>query len=107
MLHTTKLDKRQRCDSGSIQYFRFQYPPAKGVGGRRLYGQEGSEFKGLDLHIGDSILRFPHIDTEINSLRRAHVFSDSLMIFIDVVNGGRATVRYSLLYYPSLSSASH
>jgi vacuolar protein sorting-associated protein 13A/C len=103
---TGNLDKRQRCDSGSLQYFRFQYPPAKGVGGRRLYGQEGSEFKGLDLYIGDSVLRFPHIDTEINNLRRAHVFSDSLMIFIDVVNGGRATVSYSLLSYPSLSSVS-
>lgn len=95
----TSIDSRQRCDSGDIQYFRFRYPSAKGVGGRRLYGQEGSQFKGLDLYIGDSVLRFPHIDTEINRRRRVHMFSDSLIIFTDVVNGGKATVRYPLLSY--------
>jgi len=81
-----------KCETGTMQYFRFQYPRGDGCGGKRLYGHEGSDFKGIKLIVGDRSLWFPHIDRELYSPRQAHTFNDDLIIFVDVIKSGKATV---------------
>ena len=83
----------QKCETGTMQYFRFQYPRGDGFGGKRLYGHEGSDFKSIKLIVGDRSLWFPHIDRELYRPRRAHTFNDDLIIFVDVIKSGKATVR--------------
>ena len=91
----TALQERQSCKTGQIKYFRFECPKVGGVGGKRVYGQDVKHPRTLEVFIGESTIRFPHIDSEVNKPRRAHQLDGGQFIFAEFVNSGRATVSIS------------
>lgn len=86
--------KRQTCTSGSVQYFRFEYPAQKGIGGKRAYGQDVKHLKTLILYIGNSTLEFEKIDNQVNRPRRVHPLRNGRFIFSEIVNSGKGTIVY-------------
>ena len=84
--------ERQSCPTGDIKYFRFENPCVRGIGGKRVYGQDVKHPRTLNIFIGTKILRFEHIDSEVNRPRHAHELDRGQFIFTYIVNTGRATV---------------
>ena len=79
------------CEDGSDQYFRFDPPKGKGVGGKRAYGQHVTEFHTLTLRVGDRSIQFRHLDAYLNLPPQAHELGSGRRLFTRVIKKGRAT----------------
>mmetsp|Transcript_10115 Transcript_10115/g.22639 ORF Transcript_10115/g.22639 Transcript_10115/m.22639 type:complete len:3425 (-) Transcript_10115:94-10368(-) len=80
------------CPSGKTRYFQFEPSPGEGTGGKRLYGQDVLHVKTLDIDLGNSTIRFEHVDAEINRPRKAHLLGNGLCVFTQVLRDMKATV---------------
>ena len=89
-------DEYFSCPSGSIRYFQFQCPKVEGIGGKRLYGQDVKELKTLQIFLGERSFMINHVDREVNRSRRAYELGPGQIVFVDVVNTGKATVSYAV-----------
>ncbi len=83
------------CASSSKHFFNFEPPSAKGIGAKRLYGQDIKHLKAINLLIGNSKIHFPHLDEEINRPRRVHELDNGSHVFTDVCRKGKTTVSMS------------
>jgi hypothetical protein len=87
------LKDRAACASGSINYFRFDPPRGSGSGGRRLYGQEVTSPKKLQLFIEQHEIVFHHIDDEFGKGRKIHKFDDGLVVITNLRKETKSMVR--------------
>ena len=85
-------ESRRLCPSGETRYFQFEPSPGEGTGGKRLYGQDVVHVKTLDIDLGNSTMRFEHVDAEINRPRKAHLLGNGLCVFTQVLRDMKATV---------------
>eukprot|EP00547_Thalassionema_nitzschioides_P008181 CAMPEP_0194228780 /NCGR_PEP_ID=MMETSP0156-20130528/43548_1 /TAXON_ID=33649 /ORGANISM="Thalassionema nitzschioides, Strain L26-B" /LENGTH=3225 /DNA_ID=CAMNT_0038961301 /DNA_START=77 /DNA_END=9754 /DNA_ORIENTATION=- len=60
------------CPSGKVVYFRFEPPRGSGYGGRRLYGQDISRPKSLELCIEKKKIKIENMDTELGQSQKIH-----------------------------------
>jgi len=60
----------QRCENGTIEFFRFDAPRGAGSGGRRLYGKDQTSKKSVSLCIGTSYFKLSDVDAQIGSPRQ-------------------------------------
>ena len=82
---------RHTCAGGQIEYFQFESSQSKGVGIKRLYGQDVKYKKSLEIQVGDDVIFIDHIDQELNNERQAHLIGD-LIVFSEVIRAGATTV---------------
>ena len=97
----------RRCESGTNEYFRFEPTKGKGVGGRRTYGQDVTEFHKLTLRIGDRSMQFGHLDAYLNMPTQTHELGSGRQLFTRVIRKGRSTclvLSSSLSIYNCTSS---
>lgn len=82
---------RCSCDSGSIQYFRFDPPSGSGSGGERLYGQDMTFEKAVSLCIGDSSVKLSSLDSRIGFPREVLELADQMLI-VSIQKEGKTVV---------------
>lgn len=92
-------EKRERrtCNSGSIEYFRFEPPTGNGSGGKRLYGQDVSYDKSVSLVIGDRCVDLPHLDSQVGNPKMSHAMGNHRVVMTDVVKEGKTIVSSGFL----------
>ena len=84
----SRNNERYRCDDQSKEYFRFDPPKSKGLGGKRSYGQYVTQFKSLTLTVGEKIIKFPHLDAYLTLPREVHDLGFGHHIFTEVIRMG-------------------
>jgi Vacuolar sorting-associated protein 13, N-terminal/N-terminal region of Chorein or VPS13/Repeating coiled region of VPS13 len=91
-------DKTRRfCQSGSIEYFRFEPPVTNGTtGGKRLYGQDISFEKKISLFVGSHCINLSHLDSLVGLPRATHRLDSEGFIATDVVKEGKSIVSYEI-----------
>jgi vacuolar protein sorting-associated protein 13A/C len=90
-VHGEHEDSRT-CENGSIEYFRFEPPPAKGSGGKRLYGRDVTFLKSLSVFVGESVIELKDLDRALGSPFRAHELGNGQVLMSRVAKEGKTIV---------------
>lgn len=90
----TTSETRRLCRTGQIQYFRFEPPKGNGYGGRRLYGQEITHPKRLELYIEGRTITIDHVDNELGRDQKVHKFDDGLIIVTQLRKEAKSMVLF-------------
>lgn len=81
------------CATGSVEYFRFEPPPGRGNGGKRLYGQDVRFEKSVVLVIGVSKVTLSHLDSLVGQGKQSRRLEDGLIVMTHVFKEGKSIVR--------------
>jgi hypothetical protein len=104
-------EDRRVCESGSVEYFRFEPPRGRGSAGKREYGQDVSWEKNIKVMIGGESIQIRNVDILAGSPRRSYVLQKEDVVVVGIVREGRTIVgegqltglyccfSYSLTFY--------
>lgn len=87
-----KHEDLRTCESGSIEYFRFEPPPGDGSGGKRLYGHDVAFAKSICVLVGDSSIELINLDGSLGTLARAHELKNGQVLMTRIVKEGKTIV---------------
>lgn len=85
-------DGTQLVPNNTSTFFTFPFPKGDGEGACRMYGQDVTIRKPVDIFIDDERIHFGHIDDELNCSKRAHRLAKNMFVFSEVRKAGKSTV---------------
>jgi hypothetical protein len=80
------------CESGSIEYFRFEPPPGDGSGGKRLYGRDVAFAKAVTVLVGNSSIELTNLDGSVGTLACAHELKSGEVLITRIAKEGKTIV---------------
>jgi vacuolar protein sorting-associated protein 13A/C len=80
------------CQSGTLQYFRFEPPQGRGSGGNRRYGQDITRLKALNLFVSGKTIAIENIDAELSRPRHVHVLGEGRYLVTRASKEGKTKV---------------
>jgi len=95
VVHCAK-DDSYTCESGMLEYFRFNQPRGSGSGARRLYGGDVAFTKSVTISIDGSEVLLRDVDSLIGCPRQAHETGQDILV-TSVAKEGK-TVVSSLIF---------
>lgn len=86
--------ERRICQSGTMQYFRFEPPEGRGSGGQRRYGQDVTSQKALTLFVQGKTIEIDDIDAEFGRPRQAHLLGEGRYLVSRASKDGKTKVSF-------------
>jgi len=84
--------ERRTCQSGTIQFFRFEPPQSTGTGGQRQYGQDVTSQKSVTLFVQGKTIEIDDIDAEFSRPRQAHLIGEGQYLLSCASKDGKTKV---------------